>query len=100
MVDVVANMNKRGLTTSSHHPYYLIVTDIKSRFTVPIGIPSTSSKSIAQALQVWSRDYAPDVTFNLHNVLKLRADAARQHFAKELTELLTEHRIKGTFAAP
>ena len=46
------------------------------------------------------RDYGPDVPFNLHNVLKLLADAARQHFAKELTELLTEHRIKGTFAAP
>ena len=34
MVDVVTNMNKRGLTTSSHHPYYLIVTDVKSRFTM------------------------------------------------------------------
>ena len=100
MCDVVTNMNKRGLTTSSHFPYYLIVTDVKSRFTVPIGISSPSSKKIAQALRIWSRDYGPDVTFNLHNVLKLRADAAQSNFAAELTELLTEHRIRGTFAAP
>ena len=100
MCDVVTNMNKRGLATSSHHPYYLIVTDVKSHFTVPISISSASSKRIAEGLRVWSRDYGPDVTFNLHNVLKLRADVAKSHFAKELTELLTEHRIKGTFAAP
>ena len=68
---------------------------------MPIGISSTLSKRIAEALHVvWSRDYGPDVTSNLHNVLKLHADAAKQHFAKELTELLTEHCIKGTFAAP
>ena len=101
MCDVVTNRNKRGLTTSSRHPYHLIVTDVKSRFTVPIGISSASSKRIAEAPHVWSRDYGPDVTFNLHNVLNLRADAAKSHFAKELTEsLLTEHRIKGTFATP
>jgi transposase InsO family protein len=100
MCDVVPNMSKRDLTASSHYKCYLLVTDVKSRFTVPIGIISPSSRNIADALLVWSRDYGPDVTFILHDVLKLRADAAQAHFAAELTELLTEHRIKGTFAAP
>jgi hypothetical protein len=100
MCDVVPNMNKRGLTASSHYKCYLLVTDVKSRFTVPIGITSPSSRNIADALLVWSHDYGPDVMFNLHDVLKLRADAAQAHFAAELTQLLTEHRIKGTFAAP
>jgi hypothetical protein len=100
MCDVVPNMNKRGLTASSHNKCYLLVTDVKSRFNVPIGITSPSSRNIADALLVWFRDYGPDATFNLHDVLKLRADAAQAHFAAELTELLTEHRIKGTFAAP
>jgi hypothetical protein len=100
MCDVVPNMNKRGLIASSHYKCYLLVTDVKSRFTLPIGITSPSSRNIADALLVWSRDYGPDVTFNLHDVLKLRADAAQAHFAAELTELLTEHRVKGTFAVP
>jgi transposase InsO family protein len=100
MCDVVPIMNKRGLTASSHCKYYLLITNVKSRVTAPIGISSPSSKHIADALLVWSRDYRPDVTFNLHQVLKLQADAAQAHFAAELTELLTEHRSKWRFAAP
>ena len=39
------------------------------------------------------------MTFNLHNVLKLLADAAKSHFTAEFTDLLTEHRIKDTFTS-
>jgi hypothetical protein len=46
-------------------------------------------KHVVEALRVWSKDYDPDVTFNLFHILKLRGDAARTHFAKELTELMT-----------
>jgi hypothetical protein len=100
MCDIVPNFNKRGLTSKSHFPYCLLVTDVKSRFTAPIGVQGASSKHIVEALCTWSRDYGPDVTFNLCNVLKLRGDAACTNFATELTELLTEHKIKGIFAAP
>jgi hypothetical protein len=71
MVDIVPNLNKRGLTTSSHFKNYLIVTDVKSRFTVPIGVPGSKSKDIVDALVTWSTDYGPDVTFNLHDVQRL-----------------------------
>jgi hypothetical protein len=100
MCDIIPKFNKRGLTSKSHFPYYLLVTDVKSRFTVPIGVQGASSKHIVEALRIWSCNYGPDVTFNLYNVLKLRGDAARTNLATELTELLTEHKIKGTFAAP
>jgi hypothetical protein len=80
MCDVVPNMNKRGLTASSHYKCYLLVTDVKSRFTIPAGITSPYSRNVANILPVWSgdygpvwsRDYGPEVTFNLHDVLKLR----------------------------
>jgi hypothetical protein len=67
---------------------------------VPIGLTGTKSKNIVDALIIWSSDYGPDVTFNLHRVLRLRADASATNFAKEMTALMKTHRIKGTFAAP
>ncbi len=100
MVDLVPNLNKRGLTTSSHYEHYLLVTDVKSRFTVPIGVTGTKCKNIVDALVTWSKDYGPDVTFNLHRVMRLRADASQTNFASEMTALMKVHRIKGTFAAP
>jgi hypothetical protein len=61
--DVVTDVNKRGLTTSSHRTCCLIVTDVKSCFTVPVGlVRSASSKRVAEALLVWSRDCGLDQT--------------------------------------
>ena len=72
LVDLVPNLNKRGLATSSHYNNYLLVTDVKSRFTAPIGVKGAKCKNVVDALVTWSKDYGPDVTFNLCRVLKLR----------------------------
>jgi hypothetical protein len=60
----------------------------------------TKCKNIVDALVTWSRDYGPNVTFNLRRVLRLRGEASQTNFAKEMQDLMKVHRINGTFAAP
>jgi transposase InsO family protein len=100
MVDLVTNLNKHGLTTSSHFKYYVLVTDVKTRFTVPIGTNRKTPADIARCLATWATDYGPDTTFNLHHLKKLRGDADESYFSANFIAVLLEHRINGTFAAP
>jgi hypothetical protein len=100
MVDLVTNLNKHGLTTSSHFKYYVLVTDVKTRFTVPIGTNRKTPADIARCLATWATDYGPDTTFNLYHLKKLRGDADESYFSTNFIAVLLEHRINGTFAAP
>jgi hypothetical protein len=67
MVDVVPNLNKHGLTTSSHWKHHVLVTDVKTRFAAPVGCNSKqASTSIATALATWATvtvDPTPYLTF-------------------------------------
>ena len=100
MVDLVPNLNKHGLTTSSHFKYYVLVTDVKTRFTVPIGTNRKTPADIARCLATWATDYGPETTFNLYHLKKLRGDADETYFSDKFVATLREHRINGTFAAP
>jgi hypothetical protein len=100
MVDLVPNLNKHGLTTSSHFKHHVLVTDVKTRFAVPIGTNHKTPEDIARCLATWATDHGPDTTFNLHHLQKLRGDANETYFSTKFIATLLEHRIHGTFAAP
>jgi hypothetical protein len=80
MVDLVPNLNKHGLTTSSHYKYWIIFTDVKTRFLVPIGTNHKNPEYIAKCLVTWYAD--------------------ETYFCDKFLEVLHEHRISGSFAAP
>jgi hypothetical protein len=71
MVDLAPNLNKHGLTTSSHFKHCVLVADVKTRFAVPIGTNHKTPEDIAQCLATWATDYGPNTTFNLHHLQKL-----------------------------
>lgn len=101
MVDLVPNLNKHGLNTSSHWKYDVLVTDVKTRFTIPIGTNNHKFlDDIATCLANWASDYGPSTTFNLHHLKKLCGDADESYFSTDFLRVLQEHHINGTFAAP
>jgi hypothetical protein len=54
MIDIANNPSNRSITSSTYFRYYLNITDVASRFFVPIGIQDKSPKAVFRALQEWA----------------------------------------------
>jgi hypothetical protein len=61
MVDLAPNnLNKHGLTTHSRFKHHVLVTDVKTRFAVPVGTNHKTPEDIARCLATWATDHGPD----------------------------------------
>jgi hypothetical protein len=55
MVDIVANPTTSSITAASFFPYYLAITDVASRFFVPLGLKDkTADSGMGSILRPWN----------------------------------------------
>jgi hypothetical protein len=66
MVDIVANPTTSSITAATYIPYYLAITDVASRFFVPLGLKDETPDSLIQALQEWATSFGPHAEINLY----------------------------------
>jgi hypothetical protein len=59
MVDIINNPSSRSITRNTFFPYYLAVTDVASRFFVPLGMQHKKAKTVFNAIHEWATCYGP-----------------------------------------
>ena len=100
MVDIVENPSKEGLTLKTHYKYYLTVTDVATRFFVPMGMKHKDASTALDALASYAASYGPSTEFNLSSILRLHGDHDSAFTSEQFKELEQKYLIKLTFAAP
>jgi transposase InsO family protein len=100
MVDIVPNPTTSSITAASFFPYYLAVTDVASRFFVPLGLKNKSAESVFQALQEWATSYGPSIEFNLHMLTHIHGDFDSAFTSTILRDMAQHYHIRISFAAP
>ena len=101
MVDIVDNPCKaHSITSNTQFKYYLCVTDVASRFFVPIGLKEKTAEAVCTALQRWAIEYGPSVSYDLSQLVKIGGDHDSAFTSAELEKFAREHGIQVKVAAP
>ncbi len=100
MIDIVNNPADRSITANTYYPYYLAITDVASRFFVPMGIADKRAKTVFRAIQEWASSYGPSATFNLSQLTRIHGDFDTTFRSNELSQLARDSNINVSFAAP
>jgi hypothetical protein len=100
MVDIVSNPTTSSITAASYFPYYLAVTDVASRFFVPLGLKNKTADSVFQALQEWATSYGPTIEFQLYMLTHIHGDFDSAFTSTMLRNMAQQYHIRVSFAAP
>jgi hypothetical protein len=103
MIDIVPNPSKRGLTSSTYFPNYVLICDIYSRLIVPFGLreKQKSTKGVLSCLRRFAVEFKPEGDFNLSKIIGIRTDAGSEFTSADFIKACTETlNIRLTFAAP
>jgi hypothetical protein len=72
MVDT--NPTTSSITAATFFPYHLAITDVASRFFVPLGWKDKTADSVFQALQEWATSFGPNAEFSLYMLTHVHID--------------------------
>ncbi|KAG7362456.1 integrase core domain containing protein [Nitzschia inconspicua] len=100
MVDLVKNPVTESITSNSYFPFYLTITDMASRFFVPMGIRKKTSHDVFVALQEWATSYGPGIDYTMHMMRRIHGDYDSAFRSEELRSKFAQFNIKISFAAP
>jgi hypothetical protein len=99
-LDVIPNPAKGGPTSKTSFKNYLIVVDAFSRYFVFIGLTSTKTEGIIEALETFCVDHRPYAEYELKDIKELHADAGAYFTSEDLTVWGRKFNIKVIVAAP
>jgi transposase InsO family protein len=89
-LDIIQNPSRKGLTSSTYHPYYLNLVDSCSRYQVFIGIPNMSATACIAAIEQLGSIYRPSPQFTIDDIAELHVDAGSQLVSAQLQRWATD----------
>jgi hypothetical protein len=99
-MDVIPNPAKGGLTSSTSFKNYLIIVNAFSRYFTFIGLKTTASSDIIEALKTFVVYHRPYPDYKAEDIHEIHADAGTYFTLDDLTKWATSHQIKIIIADP
>ena len=99
---IVDRKSKREQTNliSGHFPYYLLVCDVYSRYSMLLGMKDKEATSVVAALNSWIATHQCNPVFHPGFISAVRTDADPVFVSQEFVTACEEQHIKFSYAAP